>query len=179
MLILLALSAFGSVAGCSGEMIERLTLAIFLRNLKGTVGERVRERFVTTLDEAVVMARNYELAGVVESTKVNAIGGRRGNRFSSTSRDQSSSSTSGAGQSTNPDKDMTCFNCEKPGHRKINCWAEGGGSYKGNNTSNNNSGGRGGFRCRGRGGRGSGCGGSSNSINAVNGAVSGHAAQNK
>ena len=132
-------------------MIDRLCLATFLRNLKGTLGERVRERFVSTMDEAVVMARNYELAGVTESAKVSAInnrGARRGNGPVSTPlRGQGNVKTSQYAND-NPDKDIVCFNCEKPGHRKINCWAEGGGAYKGNanNNSNAGGGGRGGFR---------------------------------
>ena len=65
-------------------------------------------------------------------------------------------------------------NCEKQGHRKINCWSEGGGAFKGPPSNANSGGGsRGGFRGRGRGnnggnGRGGGRGGASG-VNAVGG----------
>ena len=74
----LAWAAFGSTEGCSSPMIDKLCVITFLRNLKGPLGEKVREQFVNSMDEATVVARNFELAGITESAKISAVTRSRG-----------------------------------------------------------------------------------------------------
>ena len=76
----LAWAAFGSTDGCSSAMINKLCVITFLRNLKGVLGDEVRKQFVTTMDEAIVIARNFELAGFTDSSKVSAVTRSRGGR---------------------------------------------------------------------------------------------------
>ena len=68
---------------CGPVMLDVLVLQTFHRNLRGALGEKVRERFCTTLEEAVVLARNLETIGVTEaehSTTAAAVNRRPKNR---------------------------------------------------------------------------------------------------
>ena len=175
-LVLLAWAAFGNVEGCSSQMIDRLTLACFLRNLQGDVGMKVREKFPKTLEDAVCQAQNFAITTAEEAAKVNAVNAIRG-----ASRDRGAPRGGNRGNAANAvsggqkdDKDLVCYNCQKKGHRKADCWSEGGGAHgqgsrQTNNQSASNRGGRGGFRGRGRGGNRGGRGGSrNNAVHQVN-----------
>ena len=159
-LCILCWEAYGQTPGASTEMINKLVLNAFHRNLRGELGEQVRKHFSRSLEEAVALARNLEISGVTERTgnvstvqtkpphnkEVDGARNKVRNIATNGKREQ---------QTRNPHEGKECYYCGKSNHIAIDCrkrikdeeakqtrqpW--GGASWKGQNTngwSNQNS----------------------------------------
>ena len=126
-LAILCWEAYGETPGASTEMINKLVLNAFHRNLRGDLGEQVRKHFSRSLEEAVALARNLEISGVTErSSNVATVqakpllnskeneGGRNKvrNILPNGKKDQ---------QAGNPHTGKECYYCGKPNHIAIDC----------------------------------------------------------
>ena len=140
----LAYSAYGGL-DCSPEMIETLTLQTFHRNLRGRLGEMVREKFSPDLTSAIGVARNIEISlnsglnGI--NSNVNSVNRTRQSKPISNNANNTVAATNATAPNTqvrrgpstpenNKDHGKLCFKCNKYNHIAADC--------RGTTVSNNN-----------------------------------------
>ena len=136
-LCVLGWEAYGETPGASTELINKLVLNAFHRNLKGPLGEEVRKHFSRTLEEAVALARNLEISGFserptpVQAVQVQAkrpparpVQGANANRDNRNmyAQPRAQPNTYGMNQPRdNPHYGKTCYNCGKQNHIAADC----------------------------------------------------------
>ena len=110
-----------SAHGYSDEQIRSRAHQIFVRNLRGAVGDKLRDLFPETWDKAILLARNIESKMAKEPATLAAAAP------SATSSSSSSSSSSfrpqGGAQGKKDKSKELCGYCKKPGHYKRECRA--------------------------------------------------------
>ena len=109
-----------SAHGYSDEQIRSRAHQIFVRNLRGAVGDKLRDLFPETWDKAISLARNIESKMAKEPATLAAAAP---SATSSSSSSSSSFRPQGGAQGKKDKSKELCGYCKKPGHYKRECRA--------------------------------------------------------
>ena len=109
------LAAYGTEY--TAAQIDDKALDVFTRSLTGELGRRTTEMFPRDFDTGVSLARNFETLGISSDQGTSAIAAVSypNNRGQYQNRQENGKKMD--------KKDLTCWFCQKPGHRKSDCWA--------------------------------------------------------
>ena len=109
----MAVSAYGGSSSWTTLQMEERAAEVYIGNVKGAIGEKLRLSFPDSLDKAVQICRNLQASGLTDDqpTTISAV-------YNTPNR--ASGPPKGAGGT--PKADIVCWFCQRCGHVKKDCY---------------------------------------------------------